>query len=318
MQITGTGSAQPAFEITNDMLAEFLDTSDEWISSRTGIKSRRILKDESLRDLALTASIKALENAGLAAGDLDFIICSTVMGDYITPGLSCILQGDLGASCACVDINCACAGFINALDIADAYIATGRAKRILIICAEAVSRFCDWTDRSSCILFGDGAAAVIVEEGEGLMATRLTTKGELDSLYARAYPGNCPYRPDEGGFEGMQMLGQEVYRFAVSTSSDDLIKILSEASISADQVDHYLLHQANLRIIKAIQTRLKVSPEKVRHNIERTGNTSSVTIPLLMDEMNREGALKPGQILAMSAFGAGLTTGACLLKWTKA
>jgi 3-oxoacyl-[acyl-carrier-protein] synthase-3 len=317
LKIIGTGSAVPARVVTNDELALFLDTSDEWIRTRTGIRTRRVMTDETLDQLALQAAQGALADAGAEAGSLDFLLCSTVQGEWVTPGLGCALQGMLGAECPSVDLNGACAGFLYALDMADCYIKAGKAKRILIVCAEAMSRVTDWTDRSTCVLFGDAAAAVVVEEGEGLLATRLTTRGNTEVLRMRANSGNCPYQAQSPQKDYIHMQGQDVYRFAVSASSDDLKKVIAAADLTPDDIHHYLLHQANMRILEAVRARLKQPPERFPHNIERTGNTSSASVPLLLDELNREGRLKTGDLLAMSAFGAGLVTGACVLKWTK-
>lgn len=315
MRIIGTGSALPKLTVTNDDLAKFLDTSDEWISTRTGIRSRQVLSDETLFDLACRACDAALENAGASPDELDFIICSTVQGEWITPGMSCAVQQHLGAKCPCVDINAACAGFVYALDIADAYISSGRARRILVLCAEAISRLTDWTDRSSCVLFGDGAGAVVVGEGEGLIKTRLTTRGNTEVLYALASRGNSPYARDAEVPFGLKMQGQEVYKSAVSCSSEDLRTLLGECGLTAPDVKFYIMHQANMRILEAVRSRLKVGPEHMPHNIERTGNTSSASCTILLDELNRAGELKNGDIIALSAFGAGFVTGAALLRW---
>lgn len=315
MRIMGTGSALPELKITNDDLAKFLDTSDEWISTRTGIRSRRVLSGETLFDLACRACDAALADAGVEASELDFIICSTVQGEWITPGMSCAVQQHIGAKCPCMDINAACAGFVYALDMADAYIASGRARRILVLCAEALSRMVDWTDRASCVLFGDGAGAAVVGEGEGLIKTRLTTRGNTEVLYALASRGNSPYAKDADVPFGLKMHGQDVYKAAVSYSSEDLRTLLSECGLEAGDVKFYVMHQANMRILEAVRSRLKVGPEHMPHNIERTGNTSSASCAILLDELNRAGELKEGDIIALSAFGAGFVTGAALIRW---
>lgn len=318
MRILGTGSALPEMTVTNDDLSQFLDTSDEWISNRTGIRTRRVLSKENLFDLALGACKRALENASMTPEALDFIICSTVQGEWITPGMACALQEQLGAVCPCVDINGACAGFIYALDIADSYIATGRAKNILVVCAEAMSRLINWTDRSNCVLFGDGAGAAVVGAGEGIMKIRLTTHGNVDVLHYRASRGTSPYAKDAGSCDdGLKMKGPEVYKFAVKHSFEDLTTLLEACGLQPDQVAYYLLHQANLRILEAVRSRLKVGPEHMPHNIERTGNSSSASCAILLDELNRSGKFKNGDIIAMSAFGAGFVTAGALLKWNR-
>jgi len=315
LRILSTGSALPSRVVTNRELTGFLDTSDEWISTRTGIRERRVLSDEPLSGLAARAARAALDDAKLGADAIDFIICSTVQGEWVTPALACIVQRELGATCPALDVNGACAGFVYALDLADAYLRTGKARRILIVCAEAMSHIVDWTRREECVLFGDGAGAVVVDGGEGLLSTRLTANGNSAPLYMRAATGNSPFQSNPVSNEYLHMAGQEVYRFAVSASAEDIRALLSENGMEPGDVDYFLLHQANLRIVEAVRTRLGQPPEKFPHNLERYGNTSSATLPILLDELNRAGAIQPGQVLAMSAFGAGLVTGACLIRW---
>ncbi len=315
MRIIGTGSALPSMVVTNQDLTKFLDTSDEWISTRTGIKERRVLSTESLASLASKAAEAALDSAGLTGKDIDFILCSTVQGEWVTPGLSCVVQRDLGAACPALDVNGACAGFVYALDVADAFIKSGKAGRVLVVCAEAMSHIVNWTRREECVLFGDGAGAVVVDGGEGLLAMRLTANGGAMPLYMRSSTGNSPFETQPFAQDFLHMAGQEVYRFAVNACVEDLRAILSHAGIAQGEVDYFLLHQANFRILEAVRARMEQPPEKFPHNLERYGNTSSATVPILLDELNRAGALKPGQTLAISAFGAGLVTGACLIRW---
>ena len=194
MRILGTGSALPAHTLTNDDLSKFLDTSDEWIRTHTGIRSRQVITDETLLQLAARAANAALENAGLAAADIDYILASSVLPDTITPSLGCLLQAEIGANCPALDVNAACAGFIYALDLADALTVSGKAKRVLVVCAEGMTRMVDWTDRSTCVLFGDGAGAAVVDGGEGgLMATLLTSQGDATHLNMYPDPGNSPF-----------------------------------------------------------------------------------------------------------------------------
>lgn len=315
MRIIGTGSALPSMVVTNQDLTKFLDTSDEWISTRTGIRERRVLSAESLDALASRAAKAALDCAGLTAKDIDFIVCSTVQGEWVTPALSCAVQRDLGAACPALDLNGACAGFVYALDIADAYLKSGKAGRMLIVCAEAMSRIVDWTRREESVLFGDGAGAAVVDGGEGLLASRLTTRTESMPLHVRASTGNSPFETNPIAQDFLHMAGQEVYRFAVSACVEDLREVLSGAGIAQEAVDYFLLHQANFRILEAVRARMEQPPEKFPHNLERYGNTSSASIPILLDELNRAGRLTAGQTLALSAFGAGLVTGACLIRW---
>ncbi len=316
MKIIGTGSALPALTVTNKMLAGILDTSDEWITTRTGIKQRQIMSTERLEDLAANASLKALEDAGIKAKDLDFIICSNVISEYITPAMSCIVQGKIGADCPCIDLNGACAGFIYALDIAQAYFASDRVRHVLVLCAEEPTRMVDWKERSTCVLFGDGAGAVVLTKGDDVKAIRLSTQSNQQTLYEhrKLYP--TPYTQKEEVECPLYMNGQEVFKMAVNASLNDIQGVIRESQTTEDGVDHYLLHQANMRIIEQVRHQLKQDEHKFHHNIEKYGNTSSASIPILLDELHRANTLKSGDTLVFSAFGAGFTTGACLLKWS--
>ena len=317
MKILGTGRGLPQKKITNDELAEFVDTNDEWITTRTGISSRRVCETEVLSDLAYKAAVNALEMAETKAEELDMVICTTVCGDYLSPSLACVLNKKLGAKCPSFDVNAACPGFIYGLDVAESYFRSGRVKKVLLVSAEKMSKLVDWNDRSTCVLFGDGAGAVVLGEGEGLMSIHLTAEGNDEILNIPTKKGNSPFDKSmdytkEQDF--MYMNGKEVYKFAVSSVCRDLEKVMVDAGITEEDVSHVLLHQANMRIIAGAQKRFSIPTEKYLHNIERTGNTSSASIPILLDEELRGGRLQRGEILLMSAFGGGLTTGACALK----
>jgi 3-oxoacyl-(acyl-carrier-protein) synthase III len=315
--ILGTGSALPELVVSNDDLAKFLDTNDEWITTRTGIRSRRIMREETLMDLGVTASTAALNDAKIMVKDIDYILCSTVQGDAITPSLACTLQGALGADCPALDINGACSGFVYGLDMAQALIDSGKAKHILLVCSEGMSRLANWTDRSTCVLFGDGAGAVILGEGDGLKATRLTSQCDESMLNAYPEPGNSPFGVRERSRVGFFMSGPDVYKFAVSNATKDILYVLEASTLTPADIDFFVLHQANARIVEAVRSRLKQPTEKFPSNIDETGNTSSASIPILLDKLNRDHRLKNGMMIAMSAFGAGLTTAACVIKWTK-
>lgn len=315
MKIIGTGSSLPKKVVTNDMLAEFLDTSDEWIATRTGVRSRHVISDERLEDLATEAALKALENAGMKADELDYIICSNVVNEYITPQLSCIIQGKIGASCPCIDINCACAGFIYALQIAESFNKAGTARNILVICAEEPTRMPDWSDRRTCVLFGDGAGAAVLTEGDGIKGFRMSAFSSTDKLWQYRKLQPTPYIDKEEEDIPLQMKGQDVFKFAVKASSGDIDALLEDTGISPDDVDHYLLHQANIRIINTVREMLGQPEEKFAINIEDHGNSSSSSCPILLDECNRKGLLKKGDIIAMSAFGAGFVAGTVILEW---
>lgn len=315
MKIIGTGSELPRKIVTNDMLSEFLDTSDAWIYPRTGIRQRHVISDERLEDLAISAAKKALDNAGMKAEDLDFIICSNVVNEYITPSLSCIIQGGIGATCPCLDINCACAGFIYALDIAETHYKAGKVKNVLIVCAEEPSRMTSWKDRSVCVLFGDGAGAAVLSEGDNIKGVKLSAASATDKLYQIRSLEPTPYITKEEQDIPLQMKGQDVFKFAVKASSGDIKYLLDELGMSADDIDHYLLHQANKRIIRSIEEFLGQPEEKFPTNVETHGNSSSASCPILLDECNRKGLLKKGDMIAMSAFGAGFISGAAIMEW---
>lgn len=317
MKIIGTGRAHPAKVVTNAMLEKFLDTSDEWIKTRTGMSERRVISSEKLEDLAAEASLQAIADAGLKPADIDYIICSNVVNEYITPGLGCVVQGAIGAKCACVDVNAACSGFIYALDMADDRLKSGKAKNILVVAAEEPTRMVDWNDRSLCVLFGDGAGAVVVTEGEGMICSRLTTTSKTDCLHYLRKLEPTPYITKEEYSAPMYMNGKEVFKTAVLSSSRDIKVMLDEACLKPSDIKYYVLHQANMRIIEAIANWLKLDMSHFPTNVERCGNTSSASVPLLLDELARDGKLQKGDKILMSAFGAGFTTGACIIEWTK-
>lgn len=315
MKIIGTGSALPTKIVTNDMLSEFLDTSDEWITTRTGVKSRHVISDEKLEDLAIEAARKALEDASLKAEDLDFIICSNVVNEYVTPQLSCIIQGGIGASCPCMDINCACAGFIHALEIAESFYKAGRVNNVLVVCAEEPTRMTDWNDRRTCVLFGDGAGAAVLAPGNNIRSIKLSASSATDKLWQFRPLHPTPYITKDEQDVPLQMKGQDVFKFAVKAASKDISRTLEDAGVNADDVDHYLLHQANVRIISAIQDYLKQPADKFPVNIADHGNSSSSSCLILLDECRRNSRFKEGDLIAMSAFGAGFVSGAVLFEW---
>lgn len=314
MKIIGTGSALPSLVVTNDMLSEFLDTNNEWIFTRTGISQRRIISEETIIDLAVSASKKALESAHLDAKDIDFLICSNVVNNYVTPGLSCIVQGEIGANCPCIDLNGACSGFIYALGMASAYLDSGKAKNILVICADELSKIVNWQARETSILFGDGAGATVLTQGENLKSLHLATTSAIQPLY---YQRELEYHPycKKQEFKPLVMNGQDVYKMAVKASIQDIDIVMQKACVTQKEISFYLLHQANIRIMETIRDYLGEKDEKFPKNIHKYGNTSSASIPILLDEMNRTKQLKNGNLLVMSAFGAGFSSGACVLEW---
>ena len=315
MKISGTGSALPSKIVTNDMLAQFLDTSDEWIRTRTGVTSRHVISDEKLEDLAATAAERALQDAGIRAEELDFIICSNVVNEYITPQLSCIIQGAIGAACPCIDINCACAGFIHAIEIAESFYKAGKVSNVLIVCAEEPTRMADWGDRRTCVLFGDGAGAAVLTPGDNIRSVKLSAASATDKLWQMRVLQPTPYIDKEEVDVPLQMKGQEVFKFAIRAASSDITRALEESGLSSDSINYYLLHQANIRIINSIQNYLEQPAEKFPTNLGCHGNSSSASCPILLDECNRKGMFKKGDKIAMSAFGAGFVSGAVVMEW---
>jgi len=315
MKILGTGSSLPHKVVTNDDLSQFLDTSDAWIFPRTGIRSRHLISDEQIEDLAADAARKALEMAGVKASEIDFCICSNVVTEYMTPGLGCVVGSMIGLQCPCMDINCACPGFVYALDIAEAKYKAGQVGKVLIICAEEPSRMCDWTDRSTCVLFGDGAGAVVLGAGDGIKGIKLHGQPDPTKIRQKRTLMPTPFVTKEEESTGLQMKGREVFRFAVNASTTEVEALLGSLGMSKDQVNYYMVHQANLRIIDAIKEYLDEPEEKFPTNIENHGNSSSASCTILLDECNRKGLFKSGDILVFSAFGAGLLSAAAVVEW---
>lgn len=315
-EVMGTGSCFPKCSKTNDDLSEFLDTSDEWISKRTGIRKRAVCTTENLSDLVFEAAKQSLEDAGVKPEELDLILCATMHGDYITPSQACILQKQLGASCPAMDVNAACSGFVYCLDVAAGYFARKKVKKVLVVAGEVMSRLVNWQDRSTCVLFGDGAGAVVLGEGEDLLSSRLTSDGNIPVLNIPHVQGNSPFDQTLKQEPFLSMDGQEVYKFAVTALCADIKDIAQQAGISQTEIDWVVPHQANLRIIHAAANKLSIPWERYLMGIETMGNISAASIPCVLDSANRAGKLRSGQILALTAFGAGLTTGACLLRWS--
>ena len=317
MKIIGTGSAHPMRTVTNDDLAQFMDTSDAWIRERTGICSRQVITDEHLENLAAEAARNALVDAGIEAKELDYIICSNVINEYVTPSLASIVEGKIGAFCPSVDLNAACTGFIYAIDYAEALLQAGRANHILVMAAEEPTRMVNWNDRSTCVLFGDGAGAMVVTKGDGLKAIKVSSKSNIEVLNYKRILEPTPFIAKEEEHKPLYMAGQEVFKTAVTSSLRDLLDVLSDAGLSKDDINYYILHQANFRINDFIRQRFDVDAERFPVNMHKYGNSSSASVPMLLDELNRSGRLKNGDLLAFSAFGAGFTSGACIVEWNK-
>ena len=317
LKIAGTGGRLPEFVLDNHKLSTMVDTTEEWITTRTGIHTRRIITTETLLDLASGAAQDAISSAKCKAVDIDLIICATVLGDTLTPNVASMVQKRIGAVCPAFDINAACSGFVFALDIAAAYIKSGLANRILLIGAEHISNITDYTDRASCILFGDGAGAVVVERGDNLLAHKLVTKGDDSILKITRMSGNFPHLDPSNttSNQSLWMNGQEVYKFAVEALIQIIHDVLDLAKLKIDDIDYFVPHQANKRIIEGASKRLGLSESKTLSNIAECGNTSSACIPLMLDTNARMGRFKPGDILLLAAFGGGMACGAAIIKW---
>jgi len=315
MRIIGTGSALPKKVVTNDMLTQFLDTSDEWITTRTGIKSRHVITDEDIADLGAAAALQAIERSGLDKADIDYFICSNVINEYVTPSLSCLISERIGLSAPCIDINCACPGFVYALDVAETHWLAGKVHNVLIVCAEEPTRMVDWTDRSTCVLFGDGAGAVVLTDGDNIKGIKLHAEPDSAKLWERRVLEPTPYIAKEETAAALQMKGREVFKFAVNASTTLVEELLSEVGMDKGQVSYYIVHQANQRIIDAIKGYLNEPEGKFPSNIRDHGNSSSASCTILLDEFNRKGLFKPGDILVFSAFGAGLLSAAAIVEW---
>ncbi|MGL5942981.1 MAG: beta-ketoacyl-ACP synthase III [Waterburya sp.] len=324
MAITGCGSAAPETILTNHHLAQMVDTSDDWINTRTGMKNRHIASPtESLSQLSAVASEKAIAMAGISPTDLDLIILATSTADDMF-GSACKIQGLIGATNAVAfDLTAACSGFIFALITASQFIRTGLHQNVLIIGADVLSRWVDWSDRSTCILFGDGAGAVVCQatnDSDRLLGFEMYSQGSQNDCLNLNYQSTSKPLVDNittqhGTYQPITMNGREVYRFAVDKVPEAIAKAMFRANLTADDIDWLLLHQANQRIMDAVAKRLKIAPDKILSNIAEYGNTSAASIPLALDAAVRTGKVKLGDTIAASGFGAGLTWGSAIFKW---
>lgn len=321
-RILGTGSYVPKRVLTNADLEGMVATSDSWIVERTGICERHLVAPgEACSDLGLRAAEHALSHAGVSAGDLDLILVATCTGDSPLPSTACLIQHRLGASrAAACDMSAACCGFVYALAVADAYVRTGH-RYVLVIGAEVMSAITDWTDRNTCVLFGDGAGAAVVGQTEadgGILSLHLHSDGRLADLIC--VPGGGSSRPasDKVVAEGLQyikMKGNETFKIAVRTMEETSREALSANGLTTDDVDVFIPHQANFRILKAVSERLRIPLEKIAVNLDRYGNTSAASIPLALDEAVKTGRIKKGSVVLLAAFGAGLTWASGVMRW---
>ncbi|HEY9802979.1 MAG TPA: beta-ketoacyl-ACP synthase 3 [Leptolyngbyaceae cyanobacterium] len=323
--ITGSGSAVPKTSLHNQELTQLVETSDEWISTRTGIRQRRLaLPTESLTELAAAASRQAIAAAGISATDIDLILLATSTPDDLF-GTACKVQAAIEANqAAAFDLTAACSGFVFGLVTAAQYIKTGVYQNVLLIGGDILSRWVDWQDRRTCVLFGDGAGAVVLQanESDRLLGFALKSDGTQNHYLNLTYQGNYQeilpnVNVTQGTYQPLTMNGKEVYRFAAQKVPEIIDKALFQAQITVDQIDWLILHQANQRILDSVAERLNIPDHKVISNLANYGNTSAASIPIALDEAVREGKIKPNDIIATSGFGAGLSWGAAIFQWGK-
>lgn len=321
VQLTGVGYAVPEQVLSNDDLSQLVDTSDEWIFTRTGIRERRVVApDQTLWSLCVPAARQALAQAKVDPADLDLIIVATSSPDYPMPSTAALVQAELGArKAACFDMEAACSGYVYGLTVGKQFIATGMYQRVLVLAADMLSRYMDYTDRGTCILFGDGAGATVLQAGEreGVLSTILAADGRgavhLD-ISPNASEPVPPARAVRQSF--MHMNGKEIYKFVIDVVPAAIEQACATAGITPQEIDHYILHQANMRILEAVSKRLGLPEGRMLHNISKYGNTSAASIPLVLGEAVEAGTIKPGDKLCLVGFGSGLTWGAAIVEWT--
>ncbi len=318
-RIAGTGSYLPARVVTNKDLEKTMDTSDEWIRERTGIRRRHIVADdESTSDIAVHASARAMEAAGIEPKDIDLILVGTTTPDKVFPGTACIVQRKLGISgCGAFDIQAACSGFVYGLDTADRYIRTGGGRNVLVVGAETLSRITNWDDRTTAVLFGDGAGAVVLQasEAQGVISTHIHADGSSEELLHVPQGVSQGYDVTRAGGAYINMNGNAVFRKAVGTLDSIARETLANNGIDTGDIDWFVPHQANLRIIKAAAKKLRMPMERVIVTVDEHANTSAASIPLALDIAVRDGRIKRGELLILEAFGAGFTWGSALLRY---
>ena len=315
----GTGSAAPAKILTNDDLSGMVETSDEWITTRVGVRERRIAVTETTASLAETAARRALEMSGVSPSELDLIICATITADDVCPTCAGAVQEALGASCPAFDISSACSGFLFALDTAAGFFARGTVKKVLVIGAERISKLLDWTDRSTCVIFGDGAGAAVLEASDDdcYLVSELHTAGGSDVIHIPAYQGQSPFRqiPEGERPPVIFMAGQETFKFAVNAMVGHIRSMASKIGKTPEELDFIVPHQANTRIIDFAAKKLNLPAEKFIVTIQNYGNTAAASVPTALDEANRSGRIRRGDLVAMVAFGGGLSSAGAVVRW---
>ena len=323
-KVLGTGAAVPKKILSNADLEKLVETSDEWITSRTGIRERHIVSEgEHFSDLCTRAGELALKRAQVKPEDVDMILVGTISGDMPFPATSCLVQRNLGAvRAAAADVAAACVGFLYSLHLADGLIQSGKAHNVLVIGGEILSRYVDWTDRNTCVLFGDGAGAVLLQAtrgDHGILGSIMKSNGAYHDFICMPgggsdHPANDPKSIEER-LPFIKMKGNETFKVAVKAMADVSTELLTEQGFTKEQVSLFIPHQANLRIINAVGERLKIDPARVYKNVDRFGNTSAASIPIALDECVRDGKVNSGDMVLLTAFGAGLVWGSVLLRW---
>lgn len=319
ISVKGLGAYSPEDAVSNEFMERFVDTDDKWIVERTGIRSRHMTKGEDTSVLAAKAAQKALEDAGVDAQEIGLLIVGTATPDSFTPSTACLVQKAIGAKNAvCFDISAACSGFVYGLDIAWKYMQSSSVRYALVVGAETLSKVLDWNDRNTCVLFGDGAGAAVLEKGaeRGIYASHLGSRGdENDSLFIPAVSVKNLLCEVEKRPQFLNMNGREVFKFAVSTMPKCIRKVLEEAELSMDEIDYIVPHQANYRIIQSVAEKMGTDPQKFFMNVDTMGNTSSASIPLALNEMKEKNLLRRGMKIILVGFGGGFTWGSLLIEW---
>ena len=315
----GTGSAAPARILTNDDLSAMVETSDEWITTRVGVRERRIAVEETTASLAAEAARRALEQSGVSPEELDLILCATITADDVCPTAAGAVQEALGASCPAFDISSACSGFLFALETAAGFFARGTVKKALVIGAERISKILDWSDRSTCVIFGDGAGAAVLgaSEEDSYLVSELHTAGGSDVIHIPAYQGQSPFRkvPEGERPPVIFMAGQETFKFAVNAMVNHIRSMAEKIGKTPEELDFVVPHQANTRIIDFAAKKLNLPAEKFIVTIQNYGNTAAASVPAALDEANRSGRIRRGDLVAMVAFGGGLSSAGALVRW---
>lgn len=317
-QVLGTGSALPEKILTNDDLSNIVETNDEWIMTRVGVHERRIAITETTADLAYDAAVKALEMSGLTAADIDLIVCGTISPDRVCPTVAGEVQARLGADCPAFDINSACSGFLFALDTAAGFFAKGGIRNAIVIGAERMSKIIDWTDRSTCVIFGDGAGAVVLGacEENHYLCSELVTKGGDSVIKIPAHAGTSIFTDNTDAEKPVVFMeGQETFKFAVNALVEHVRSMCGKLGVEVTDVDHVVPHQANIRIISMAARKLGLPLDKFTVDIEHVGNTAAASVPIALDEANRSGKLQKGSLVALTAFGGGLSSAGCMMRW---